>query len=88
MRSLLFQDGATPFVQPDGCGPGRVEVPVDLRKDGRIYHVLLRDKLMPEDPYLVLVKAQAFAIQTGEPYNGSPPDKGVKDFLIKDSVII
>lgn len=88
MRSLLYQEGATPFLQPEGCGPGRVEVPLTVRKDGRLYRYILRDKLMPEDPYLVLVKATAFAIQTGEPYSGTPPDRTLRDILIKSSVII
>lgn len=88
MKSLLFQDGATPFVEPSGCAAGRVETPIDIRKDGRIYRFVARDKVMPEDPYLVLLKATAFSIQTGEALNGLPPERGVRDILIKDSVII
>jgi len=88
MRSLLHQTGATPFIEPVGCGAGRVEVPINIRRGGRIYQFVLRDKVLPEDPYLVLVKAAAFAIQTGEAYNGTPPDRSVRDFLIKSSVII
>lgn len=88
MKSLLFQSGATPFAEPDGCGAGRSEVPIQLRKNGRIYTFIARDKLMPEDPYLVLVKAAAFAIQTGEAYNGTPPNRSIRDFLIKSSVVI
>lgn len=88
MKSLLFQNGATPFEEPLECGVGRQEVPVVVRKDGRLYRFVLRDKIAPEDPYLVMVKAAAFSIQTGEPYNGTPPNRGVKDFLIKQSVVI
>ena len=89
MKSLLFQEDG-PFEQPSECMllPCREEVTINLRKDGRIYRMVLRDKIVPEDPYLVLVKAAAFSIQTGEVYNGTPPNRALKDFLIKDSVII
>ncbi len=89
MKSLLFQ-GVTPFVEPPACAlnPCRTEVPITLRKNGRLYRFILRDKVVPEDPYLVMVKAAAFAISEGEPYSGQVPDRGTRDFLIKDSVII
>lgn len=89
MKSLLFQaDG--PFETPSECAllPCREEVTINLRKSGRIYRFVLRDKIVPEDPYLVLVKAAAFSISTGEAYNGTPPNRSLKDFLIKDSVIV
>lgn len=88
MKSLLFQDGATPFEEPATCGTGRQEVTLNIRKDGRLYRFVLRDKIMPEDPYLVMVKAAAFAIQTAEPYNGTPPARSIRDFLIKQGVVI
>lgn len=89
MRSLLFQ-GVTPFEEPPACAavPCRTEVPVNIRKNGRLYKLILRDKVVPEDPYLVMLKAQAFAISQGEPYVGRPPDRSVRDFLIKDTVVI
>lgn len=87
MKSLLFQDNA-PFTEPDTCGVGRQEATVNIRKDGRVYRFVLRDKIAAEDPYLMLVRAAAFSIQTGEPYNGTPPSRGVRDFLIKQSVVI
>lgn len=87
MKSLLFQN-VTPFVEPDSCAVGRQETPITLRKDGRLYRYVLRDKVMPEDPYLVLIKAAAFSIQTKEPYNGTPPSRSVRDFLIKQSLVI
>ncbi len=87
MKSLLFQ-GNTPFIEPTTCAIGRQEVPVNIKKDGRVYRFVLRDKIAAEDPYLVLVKAAAFSIQTGEPYNGTPPSRSVRDFLIKQSVVI
>jgi len=89
MKSLLFQ-GVTPFTEPPGCAgvPCRTEVPVVIRKNGRLFRITLRDKVVPEDPYLVMLKAQAFAISQGEPYVGRPPDRAVRDFLIKDTVVI
>ena len=89
MKSLLFQEGATPF-STSGCEaiPCRDEVELNIRKNGRIYRYVLRDKLVPDDPYLVMVKAAAFAQQTGEAYNGTSPSRNVKDYLIKDSVVI
>lgn len=89
MRSLLAQ-GVTPFTEPEDCGiePCRVEVRFSLRKNGRIYRFVARDKIQPEDPYFVLVKAAAFAVQQAEPYNGRTPGRNLKDFLIKSSVVI
>lgn len=87
MKSLLFR-GVTPFTEADDCAPGRTEVAVSLRKDGRIYRFIIRDKVTVEDPYLVLVKARAFAIRTGEPFGAQPPSRSVRDFLIKSSIII
>lgn len=90
MKSLLFQPGTTPFSEPSSCTalPCRTEVRIPIRKGGRIYTYVLRDKIVPEDPYLILVKAAAFAILTGEGYNGTPPDRSVKNFLIKNNVTI
>lgn len=90
MRSLLFQSGTTPFTEPAGCGaiPCRNEVPISIRKDGRLYHFVLRDKVVPEDPYLVLVRAVAFAVQENEPYSGRAPERSIRDFLVKNNVVI
>lgn len=89
MRSLIAQ-GATPFSVPAGCSaePCRTEVTFSLKENGRIYRFVARDKVIPEDPYFVLVKAAAFAIRQAEPYSGSTPDRSLKDFLIKSNVVI
>lgn len=88
MKSLLYQD-VTPLTVPPGCSLGeRVEVPVSIRKNGRIYRFMLRDKIVPEDLLNIMVKAAAFAIQQGEPYAGTPPPRSVKDFLIKTDTVI
>jgi hypothetical protein len=88
VRSLLFVANATPFVDLPTCGPGRQEIPITLRKGGRIYRFIIRDKVTVEDPYLVIVKARAFAIRTGEAFSGQAPSRTVRDFLIKSSVVI
>lgn len=88
MKSLLFQESV--FSQPPSCSalPCRQEIPINIRKGGRIYRFVLRDKIAPEDPYLIMVKAKAFSIQTGEAYNEKPPQRSVKDFLIKSNLVI
>lgn len=88
MKSLLFVDGALPYSEPPTCKPGRQEVTVTLKKDGRLYKFVVRDKITVEDPYLMLVKASAFAISEGEPFAGRPPERSVRDFLIKNNVVI
>ncbi len=90
MKSLLFQEGETPLIEPEGCGaiPCRNEVSINIRKDGRLYQFVLRDRVVPEDAYIPLVKAIAFAIQQGEPYAGTSPNRAVKDFLVRNNVVI
>ena len=86
-KSLLYS-GTLPFIDPKVCNTTRTEVPLTLKKNGRMYRFVVRDKLVIEDPYLVLVKAAAFAIRQGEPYSGTPPTRAVRDFLIKSNVVI
>lgn len=83
MKSLLFQPGAV-FEEPPPCGPKRVELVRTYRKDNRLYHLVIRDKIVVEDPYLMLVKAVAFATRTGEPMMAVPPPRKIRDFLIKN----
>lgn len=88
-KSLLYQEDATTHVLPPGCGLcDRTEVPVTIRKNGRLYRFVLRDKIVVEDIYIVAIKSVAFAIQQGEPYGGTPPARNVRDFLIKLDVVI
>ena len=88
MKSLLYQD-STQMNVPPGCLLGeRAEVPVSLRKNGRIYRFMMRDKIVTEDLLAIMVKAAAFAISQGEPYAGTPPPRSVKDFLIKTDTVI
>lgn len=86
-KSLLYQEPTN--IIPPGCALGeRVEVPVSIRKNGRIYRFMLRDKIVPEDLLSIMMKASAFAISQGEPYAGTPPPRSVKDFLIKTDTVI
>jgi hypothetical protein len=89
MKSLIYQN-LTPFNVPADCAalPCRTEVTLKLKKFGRLYNFVLRDRVLPEDSMLVMVKAALFALRYSEPYNGRPPDRAVKDFMIKDSVLI
>jgi len=87
MKSLLFQPGQI-LAEPPSCGPCRTETKVTFAKDGRLYTLTMRDKIVVEDPYLVQVKAAAFAIQQGEPYMGRQVPRDVKDFLIKSQSLV
>jgi len=84
-KTLLTNPGQ-PLVQPTICAPGRQEVTVTYRKNGRLYHLTMRDKLVIEDPYIMLVQAAAFALQNGEPYMGRLIPRSVRDFLIKQDI--
>lgn len=86
-KSLLYADNQV-LQEPPGCGPCRTEVKATIRKGGRLYTVIMRDKVVVEDPYLVMVKAAAFAIREGEPYMGRATPRAVKDFLLKSSVVV
>lgn len=87
-KSLLFVPDALPFGIPPGCTPCRTEVKSVVRKDGRLYTMTLRDKISIEDPYLNLVKAEAFALKEGEPFAGLTPARSFRDALIKSNLVI
>jgi len=87
MISLLFQPNP-PFEQPDACGPGRTENIRRFIKNGKVYTMVWRDKVTIEDPYLVMVKAAAYAIRMNEPYGARTPRRDFRDFLIKNNLII
>lgn len=57
-----------------------------IRKFGRLYTFTLNDKIVVEDPYLNLVRAEAFALQQGEPFAGTTPPRTIRDFLIKNNL--
>lgn len=78
----------TTFSVPAACEPCRVEAPFSVLIDGKLYRFVMRDKLLPEDPYLVAFKAAAYSLAQTEPYRGVPPARDVRDFLIKSTVTI
>ena len=86
-KSLLFAEDQV-LTQPPACGPCRQEVTATVQKDGRLYTITIRDTVVVEDPYFVLVKAAAFAISQNEPYMGRSTPRSVKDFLIKSNVVV
>lgn len=86
-KSLLFQPNQI-LAEPPECGPCRTEIFSAVMKNGRVYRYVVRDKIVPEDPYLVQVKAAAFAIRMREPYMGRTPDRALKDFLLKNQVLV
>lgn len=85
-KSLLYLPGQV-LQEPPECGPKRREITTRLRKDGKLYTLVVRDKAVIEDPYLVLVKAALYAQQQDEPYMGRVASRAVRDFLIKSAVI-
>lgn len=87
-RSLLYQDGATMQVPPGCTLSDRIEVPVSIRKDGRIYRFVLRDKVVVEDVAVMMMKAAAFAISQGEPYSATPISRALRDVLIKQDTVM
>lgn len=58
------------------------------RADGRIVTVKIRETVTPEDPYLVLVRAAALAMRTGEAFNADRTPRSIKDTLIKTNVSV
>lgn len=85
MQTKLF---TSPFVQPPGCEPCRTESTVRIKIAGKLYNFTFRDKITPEDPYLVGIKAAAFAIARTEEFRGTPPARNVRDFLVRNNIVI
>jgi hypothetical protein len=87
-KSLLYQDGSSTQIPP-GCIHGmRTEVPVSIRKDGRVYRFMLRDTVVPEDATSMMMKAAVFSIAQGEPYSATPVSRAVRDVLIKQNTVV
>ena len=85
MQSQLY---SSPFADPPGCGPGRTESSFRMMMNGKIYTFITRDRIIPEDPYLSLVKAAIFSVRRAEEHRGTPPSRAVRDFLIKTNLSI
>lgn len=56
--------------------------------DGRIVTVLVRNSVVPCDPYLKLVRAALQSIRRGDEFNAELTDRSVKDPLIKQNIQI
>lgn len=56
--------------------------------NGKIVTVILRDSVVPEDPYLVLAKAYALSVKTGEGFKAQATPRRIKDALIRTNVTI
>jgi len=88
MKSILFTQNLR---EPPDCAFGngcRREYKYAINAGGRMYTLTVRDKIMPEDPYLMMVKATAFAYKSGEAWSGVSPDRSLKDRMIKNNAII
>jgi len=55
---------------------------------GRLVRVILRNSLVPEDPYLSLARAQALSIRTGDTFDADRIRRSIKDHLIKTNISI
>jgi len=87
MLSKLYQDDS-PFTQPAECETGRQEYHRTFYKGGKLYTMTLRDKVIPEDPYLNMIKAYACQVRTGKAYPGQRVDRRYRDFLVRSNVVI
>ena len=56
--------------------------------NGRMLTVILRDTIVPEDPYLNMCRAKCLAVRTGEPYDSDRTSRMIKDQLIKTNVTL
>jgi len=56
--------------------------------NGRLVRVILRNSLVPEDPFLVLAREKALTVRTGETFSASPTTRTIKDSLIKTNITI
>jgi hypothetical protein len=57
-------------------------------RDGSIRTIIIRDALAVEDPYLKLVRARLFEIQTGQSFSAEVTSRQIKDDLIKVNIQI
>lgn len=55
---------------------------------GRTVRVILRDSIVPEDPYLSIARAKALSVRTGEALDVDRTPRIIKDFLIKTNISI
>jgi hypothetical protein len=56
--------------------------------NGRLITVILRDTIVPEDPYINMARARCLALRTGEPFDSDRTSRVIKDQLIKTNVTL
>ena len=56
--------------------------------DGSVRTVIVRDTLVPFDPYLKLVRAKLLTIKTGDEFGADVTSRTLKDALIKQNIQI
>jgi len=54
----------------------------------RVVTVVIRRNVTIEDPLLVLARAKALSIRTGESFNADRTSRSIKDHLIKTNISI
>ena len=56
--------------------------------NGKVVTVILRDSLVPEDPYLLLARAKALSLKAGTEVKATATSRKIKDVLIKTNITI
>lgn len=56
--------------------------------DGRRVTYIIRESVIPEDPYLSLARAKALTVRTGEAFASERVSKEIRDYLIKTNIAI
>jgi hypothetical protein len=69
-------------------GVGRKEVVTVSNVGGQDITLILRDTIVPEDPYLNLARAAAYSKMTGKIFPAPRVPRSVKDHLIRLNVSI
>lgn len=81
-----------PEVSAQDTGDGRREKSIVTTVGGRRVTIIIRDTIVPEDPYLNLVRASAYTFQARSGSNSRfpvpPVGRDIKDFLIRTNVVI
>ena len=91
-----YGDGIGRVYQPEvptqDVGVGRREKQIRTMVGGQQVTVIIRDTIVPEDPYLNLVRAAAYPYMmgggSGSRFPVPPVQKDIKDALIKTNLAI
>ncbi len=74
------------FPQSLACTRCRNESPFTIQKDNKLLKFVLRDKILPEDPYLVMAKAGAYALAHNGLYPGTTPNRATRGDMIRNNL--